>query len=1641
MQRLCILLTLLVVTDVSAFAPSRLSSISLKRAASLQSRLAVGDTVIAEVDDIRGSVSDPMVSFLIKNEGKTTKASMSTKSLSSTERLALQAGSVMQVYVSKMDGSDDVQVSLKPIDGSKPIVMKETRETIKSNQISFKPAEGRLQTLPSKPKFLVSGAAKLPSGGLLLNNLKTGMELEGSVHSCTNYAAFISANIYRAGKAGTFQTINGMLHKVDILDKSLLSTGNRKSMNAKGSRGYEEKEEGIIAKGTKVKVYVKEVFKQSGRLTLTTDATIDKSRILGQKEELRTAGNDRRRARRMRLQLEKVVVGDTVVGVVQQVVSAGILVSVNSLGPLNVTALIAKKDLPKQFEVPADLKESFQKQLLEQDFVVGREITCGVLQINPNIGTKVTYNLKMLFEELGPLAADKVPISDSGDRDTDSEDDDEEAVPQEAEVFDDSDLKEIFDELRGSKALLSVADLKAWGDVQDMMEGGIIDNNQLDGAIEEASGKAKGKVKEITFEQFVEVVDMLQDAMEGMTTDLDDFEDDDEEESVSPVIKVPTKITVPDVKKVEAIPITKKSDPIVAKAVVEEEEEEENDSEDSDEDDDETMKDVARELFDELKGGDSKLSVAAFKSWSDVKDLVDNDLITSEALNEMILKVSNGKKNLDFEQFFSLVSSLDESGEDDFDEETLEKVELNGEEEEMNDKEMREIAQEEFDSLRGKEKKVSVIALKAWSNVIEMLEDQVITKDQLDEIVGDVADGKKQLDFEQFYEIVIALENAAVEGNEYLEKIEDDEEKADATDVEDDDEDLLEISKTLFDELRGKDKKVSVTAFMGWSEIKEMMEDGVMTQEQLTEIVAEIADGKKQLDFETFHAIVKQLDNMADDMEEDDEEEEDMEEIARELFEELKGKNKRMSIKSLKEWEDVKDLLSDDLITEEVLDEIITRVAAGKKDLDFDQFFKIVSELDELAEEANDDEFDGEEEEDEETDIEDEDDEDDVSDEEMKETALELYNELKGKDKKLSVAAFKAWDDLKEMLAGGVVTQAEINGLINDVSKGGKQLDFEQFYEIVQAVDDLAEGGAEEDDEEVEEEDEVDPEDKNLEEIAKEYFNELRGKDKTVSASAIKAWDYVTDLIEDGVISKEDLNDVVKESAGGKKVLNFEQFFEVVETLDDLTAAADDEDDEEEMEELSDKELRAIAQEEFDGLRGKEKKVSVTALKAWSNVVEMLEDKVIKQEQLDEIVADIADGKKQVDFEQFYAIVTALEGAAEEGNMYLEKKDDADEGDELSEEDLKEVAKELFNELKGKDTKLTIAAFKAWSDIKEMVEDGVMTKKELDEMVSEVANGKKNLDFEQFFDLVGQLDELAEGEDDEDFDDEEDDDEDEDEVEQSIVQTSKGFGKAAVPVKAQTIIEEDDEEDVDFEDLNDEEVDEMLREVFDELKGKNKVLSMKEFKAWEDIEEMLESGMIAKEDIDTLAKKVGVEKSFNFDQFKAVVELLDEVAGESDGDEMSDRDGEREGDEEERIEVDGDEIGGDGEEMTAEEIEEMTKDLFDTLRGTKKTVSVATFLAWDDVQDMVKEGVLDNDTIDILLEEVGVNKNRKGDLTYQQFGDLVRLLDENMEALGDGEGMEDDVIMDADEDEEIADNVSATLEEREEVKSFGYKLK
>ena len=101
----------------------------------------------------------------------------------------------MQVYVSRMDGEEMIQVALKPSDGSKQISLRDPTKA-KLEVKTFKPV--RVLTQPKSAENVVV-TPKIPNGGVLLSNLKTGMELEGIVQSCTAYAAFVSANVFRAG--------------------------------------------------------------------------------------------------------------------------------------------------------------------------------------------------------------------------------------------------------------------------------------------------------------------------------------------------------------------------------------------------------------------------------------------------------------------------------------------------------------------------------------------------------------------------------------------------------------------------------------------------------------------------------------------------------------------------------------------------------------------------------------------------------------------------------------------------------------------------------------------------------------------------------------------------------------------------------------------------------------------------------------------------------------------------------------------------------------------------------------------------------------------------------------------------------------------------------------------------------------------------------------------------------------------------------------------------------------------------------------------------------------------------------------------------------------------------------------------------
>lgn len=288
---LCVLSILLLGTIYSfRIGPSFLTNGRSRHQYQLQSSVfampSVGDVVLAEVVDIGGSVVDPIAFFRLKDCSDRTEARMSTKHLSAAERLALQAGSVMQVKVCNADGNElHVEFADNTDSGnqyvstrdrnSKPVPKSATRSitrqlngfqvpgtysqtsTTTASTTTVSTASITMQRPPTKK---TETKPKVPGKGKLLNNLKTGMPLNGTVVSSTPYAAFVNAKVYRPGKGGRFVEVVGMLHRSDIPKDAL----KRADSSSSSSKTDSKTDKSLLTRGAVLPVYVKEVLKNSG---------------------------------------------------------------------------------------------------------------------------------------------------------------------------------------------------------------------------------------------------------------------------------------------------------------------------------------------------------------------------------------------------------------------------------------------------------------------------------------------------------------------------------------------------------------------------------------------------------------------------------------------------------------------------------------------------------------------------------------------------------------------------------------------------------------------------------------------------------------------------------------------------------------------------------------------------------------------------------------------------------------------------------------------------------------------------------------------------------------------------------------------------------------------------------------------------------------------------------------------------------------------------------------------------------------------------------------------------------------------------------------------------------------------------------
>ena len=98
-----------------------------------------------------------------------------------------------------------------------------------------------------------------------------------------------------------------------------------------------------------------------------------------------------------------------------------------------------------------------------------------------------------------------------------------------------------------------------------------------------------------------------------------------------------------------------------------------------------------------------------------------------------------------------------------------------------------------------------------------------------------------------------------------------------------------------------------------------------------------------------------------------------------------------------------------------------------------------------------------------------------------------------GKDGKVSLEAFKAWDEITAMVEDGLLTQNRLDELTNNAKN---KLTFDQFQSLYETVDDAADytsyQGGDEGEKEVEEEEE-ELSDEDYQAALQEAFNELKG--------------------------------------------------------------------------------------------------------------------------------------------------------------------------------------------------------------------------------------------------------------------------------------------------------------------------------------------------------------------------------------------------------------------------------------------------------------------------------------------------------------------------------------------------------------------
>lgn len=334
------------------------------------------------------------------------------------------------------------------------------------------------------------------------------------------------------------------------------------------------------------------------------------------------------------------------------------------------------------------------------------------------------------------------------------------------------------------------------------------------------------------------------------------------------------------------------------------------------------------------------------------------------------------------------------------------------------------------------------------------------------------------------------------------------------------------------------------------------------------------------------------------------------------------------------------------------------------------------------------------------------------------------------------------------------------------------------------------------------------------------YFKKVVGSTDMMLPQFI-AYSEVENLLEDGLISDEDVNDLWVSAVGDATGLTVDEAYEMLCMVLDLPDPEDVE--------FFDKEFKELAD-------GKDLLPFYKFL-SWGDIQDIINEKALTMEEITEIWRNIAgDLNASIDRKLFTKINNVLDKAIEaneEDEIEVETTDveggldiwspSFDASSVFDDESLVDITT-FFKENSNKDGLIDFETMSSWSDLKEMIGEGAITTSAWESAWKEATRGNISIDFDTFLRLNVRLDLIM------------------DDLESSDIGDSPEKLPSSSPAAVQS--------SMNFKQENDAE--NFYRSEFERLTSGGKLLRLDMLLQWKDIKELIDDGVVKASQIERM---------------------------------------------------------------------------------------------------------------------------------------------------------------------------------------------